>query len=76
LEEDGMYVCVCHALTDRHVREDAHAGAKSAGAVFSRRGLRPVCGKCVGCMRSVLDETRGHGTVHHHQDGGMRQAAE
>jgi bacterioferritin-associated ferredoxin len=72
-----MYVCVCHALTDRHVREDAHAGAKSAGAVFARRGIRPVCGKCVGCMRSVLDENRkGRTEHHHHHEAAGRQAAE
>ncbi|MCF8482689.1 MAG: (2Fe-2S)-binding protein [Rhodospirillum sp.] len=72
-----MYVCVCHALTDRHVREDAQAGAKSAGAVFSRRGVRPVCGKCVGCMRSVLDETRkGRSDQHQYHDEPECQAAE
>ncbi|ABC22996.1 (2Fe-2S)-binding protein [Rhodospirillum rubrum] len=53
-----MYVCICNALTDRHVREDVQGGARSAGAVFARRGVRPVCGKCGDCMRALVRETR------------------
>ncbi len=49
-----MYVCVCHALTDKQVREAAQGGVKTAGQMFKRHGVRPVCGKCVGCMKEVM----------------------
>ncbi|MBK1664110.1 (2Fe-2S)-binding protein [Rhodospirillum rubrum] len=53
-----MYVCICNALTDRHVREEVQGGARSPGAVFARRGVRPVCGKCGDCMRALVRETQ------------------
>jgi len=52
-----MYVCLCHALTDRHVREARRTGAASVHQVFKSHGVKAQCGKCCGCMRDILDES-------------------
>lgn len=41
-----MYVCVCHALTDRQIRQHATV-AESIAALYRALGVRPACGKCV-----------------------------
>lgn len=51
-----MYVCLCHALTDRHVREAHGTGASSVSQVFKTHGVKAQCGKCCGCMKDILDE--------------------
>lgn len=51
-----MYVCLCHALTDRHVREARGAGANSVKQVFKSHGVKAECGKCCGCMKDILQE--------------------
>lgn len=49
-----MYVCVCHALTDRQVRQHAIV-AESIAALYRALGVRPACGKCVPLVRTILD---------------------
>lgn len=56
-----MYVCVCKAVSDRHIR-----AAVRQDAVISLRdltrgmGLGTCCGKCVPAAREVLDEALRH----------------
>ncbi|MGC2855009.1 bacterioferritin-associated ferredoxin [Novispirillum sp. DQ9] len=52
-----MYVCLCHALTDRHVREARGLGANSVKQVFKSHGVQAQCGKCCGCMKDILQES-------------------
>ncbi len=51
-----MYVCVCHAIRCRDVKEAAGQGACRAAEVFRRAGVRPQCGRCLPTMREMLDE--------------------
>lgn len=54
-----MYVCLCHALTDRQVRAAIdQGGAGTPAQVFRRLGCAPCCGKCIPC---VADMTRAAG---------------
>jgi len=50
-----MYVCICNALTERHVhsaiRQD---GATSVSGVYRCLGATPQCGKCVRSVRAML----------------------
>ncbi len=57
-----MYVCLCHGLTDRKVREANTQGASTPAKVFKHHGVKPQCGKCVCCMREVLSEGPSVGT--------------
>lgn len=51
-----MYVCLCHALTDRHVREARTSGANTVHQVFKNHGVNAQCGKCCRCMKDILDD--------------------
>jgi bacterioferritin-associated ferredoxin len=52
-----MFVCVCHALTDRQIRQQAVA-ACSLSELYRSLGIRPECGKCVPCVRTILTNAR------------------
>lgn len=49
-----MYVCVCHAITDREVRAAVTEGAAQAEEVFHHFGVQVRCGRCVATMRSMM----------------------
>lgn len=51
-----MYVCLCNALTDRHVRAAANAGASRPSEVYAACGCVAQCGTCARTVRRVLDE--------------------
>lgn len=51
-----MYVCLCNALTDRHVRDAAHAGASRPSEVYAACGCAAQCGTCSRTVRRVLDD--------------------
>jgi bacterioferritin-associated ferredoxin len=50
-----MYVCICHAVSDRELRRKAEEGSSpSAAHYFRSRGVRPRCGKCVREIHALL----------------------
>ncbi|HUB16089.1 MAG TPA: (2Fe-2S)-binding protein [Acetobacteraceae bacterium] len=52
-----MYVCLCNALTDHHVRAAALAGADRPSAVYRACGCTVRCGTCSTTVRRIVDET-------------------
>ena len=50
-----MYVCLCHAVTDRQIRQAASEGACSVSELQLRFRLGTNCGKCVPAAREILD---------------------
>ena len=53
-----MYVCVCHAVTDRQIREAALQGASSLKDLRRELGVTTDCGRCASCARACLREAR------------------
>ncbi len=53
-----MYVCVCHAFTDRDVRA---TGAATVGEAYRNLGVRPSCGKCVPFVQDLLRPSKRAG---------------
>ncbi len=51
-----MYVCVCHAVTDREIREEVDRGACSLFDVQCRLPVGSCCGRCEDTAREVIDE--------------------
>jgi bacterioferritin-associated ferredoxin len=51
-----MYICVCKAVTDRHIRKAASEGACSLRDLTRELGVGTGCGKCVPAAREVLGE--------------------
>jgi len=52
-----MYVCLCNALTDRHVRDAALAGATRPSLIYGACGCAVQCGGCAPTLRRIVDET-------------------
>lgn len=55
----NMYVCVCHAVTDGHIRECANDGACKMRELRQRLGLASSCGKCAAHALEVLRDVAG-----------------
>jgi bacterioferritin-associated ferredoxin len=53
-----MYVCICHAVTEREVREAAAAGVRTLTELTFRTGCAGGCGSCARHAENVLQESR------------------
>lgn len=53
-----MWVCVCHGIRCRDIKDAAGNGASRAGDVFRQFEVRPRCGKCVPMICGMLEESR------------------
>jgi bacterioferritin-associated ferredoxin len=51
-----MYVCLCNALTDNHVRAAAQAGADRPSEFYRACGCAAHCGTCAATVRRILNE--------------------
>ncbi|MEZ5532115.1 MAG: (2Fe-2S)-binding protein [Steroidobacteraceae bacterium] len=51
-----MYVCICHSLTDRQLREVVQRGATSLAEVQCHLPVATCCGHCEDTAREVIDE--------------------
>jgi bacterioferritin-associated ferredoxin len=51
-----MYVCVCHAVTDRDIRQAVDGGACSLPDVQSTLPVGGCCGRCQETAQQVVDQ--------------------
>ncbi|MDP3857075.1 MAG: bacterioferritin-associated ferredoxin [Stagnimonas sp.] len=51
-----MYICVCKAVSDKHIRRAVGEGAVSLRDLRQATGLGSCCGKCVPDARRTLSE--------------------
>jgi bacterioferritin-associated ferredoxin len=51
-----MYVCVCHAVTDRDIRKAVDRGACSLFDVQCELPVGSCCGRCQETAEKVVDE--------------------
>ena len=51
-----MYICVCHAVTDRQIREAVDQGASTLRELQCQLPVASCCGRCEDSAREVLDE--------------------
>jgi bacterioferritin-associated ferredoxin len=61
----GMYVCICNALTERHVSALLDQDVRTPSAVYRRLGCVPQCGKCVSEILSMLRSQCSRGMDRH-----------
>jgi bacterioferritin-associated ferredoxin len=53
-----MYVCVCHAVTDRTIREAARRGVDTLDQLAAETGAGTCCGSCRTLALQILSDTR------------------
>jgi bacterioferritin-associated ferredoxin len=51
-----MYVCVCHAVSDRQIREVVDQGARSLFEVQCQLPVGSCCGRCTDTASKVVSE--------------------
>ncbi len=51
-----MYVCVCHAVSDRQIREAVDHGARSLFDVQCQLPVGSCCGRCEDSAAQVVAE--------------------
>lgn len=51
-----MWVCLCHGIRCRDVKDAAGNGASRAGDVFRKFEVKVRCGKCVPTISNLLSE--------------------
>ena len=54
-----MYLCVCSAISERHVGELARGGVRRAGQVHRALGCAVRCAKCIPSIQATLDDHEG-----------------
>jgi bacterioferritin-associated ferredoxin len=52
-----MYVCICHAITDRSIRDVVNRGAQSLAEVQCQLPVGASCGRCQETAEQVVEET-------------------
>lgn len=50
-----MYICVCHAITDRDIREAIERGAGSLSEVQAQLPVAGCCGSCADSARELIE---------------------
>jgi bacterioferritin-associated ferredoxin len=53
-----MYVCICHAVTDRDIRACIEDGANSMRELRKQLCVGTQCGKCACHVRDLLKEAK------------------
>ncbi|BES69582.1 bacterioferritin-associated ferredoxin [Marinobacter nanhaiticus D15-8W] len=51
-----MYVCLCHGVTDRQIRQAAEEGCRSMRQLGKEMGVGRQCGRCASTAREILRE--------------------
>lgn len=51
-----MYVCVCHAITDRQIREVVNRGAECLSQVQQQVPVGGCCGRCQDTAEQIINE--------------------
>lgn len=54
-----MYICVCHAVTDKHIQSAVQDGCCSLREVSQCLNVGKTCGRCVPAAREVIHDTLG-----------------
>ncbi|THF64718.1 bacterioferritin [Pseudothauera nasutitermitis] len=54
-----MYVCVCNAVTERHIHEAVEQGIKRMRDLRTQLGVAADCGRCATCAHSCLKSALG-----------------
>ncbi len=57
-----MYVCICKAVTDGHIRQAVAEGASTMRDIYARYGIATNCGKCARLARQVLRDAHARTT--------------
>lgn len=50
-----MYVCICRAVTEKHIETAVQGGARRLRDLRAQLGVTEECGRCAQCAKQCLD---------------------
>lgn len=53
-----MYICICHGISDRHLRDALCRGVNSFEELQACTGVSTCCGACEDSARELVSEVR------------------
>lgn len=53
-----MYVCICHGVTEKDIKQAVKQGAESIEALRAQTGATSGCGSCLDVALQVMDSAR------------------
>lgn len=53
-----MVVCVCKGVSDRQILHAVQSGVDSLGELRTTTGVSGCCGKCAGCARGLIEQSK------------------
>jgi bacterioferritin-associated ferredoxin len=56
-----VYICICHGISDRRLRQAVSDGAQSFDDLQASTGVGSCCGACEPSVRELVDECRAEG---------------
>ncbi|MBR0566709.1 (2Fe-2S)-binding protein [Azoarcus sp. L1K30] len=65
-----MYVCVCNAVTEKHIEHAVRSGATTLRMLRHELGVTAECGRCATCARDCLRSALGETDRQHAPRGG------
>lgn len=51
-----MYICICHEVTDREIKQAAKSGASSMNDLRNSLNVGTSCGRCSDCVKDILKD--------------------
>ncbi|MCB1755890.1 MAG: (2Fe-2S)-binding protein [Gammaproteobacteria bacterium] len=51
-----MYICVCHAISEKTVKQHLGKGVSSLGELRRILGCRSSCGQCTCYLQSMIND--------------------
>jgi len=54
-----MYVCVCNAVTERHIHDAVEHGVRRMRELRDHLGVAADCGRCASCAHACLKSALG-----------------
>lgn len=52
-----MYVCICRAVTEKHIETAVKAGARHLRDLRTELGIIEDCGRCARCAKQCMDRS-------------------
>ena len=55
MNNDNMYICICHGVTDTQIETAIDDGAVTMKQLTNELSVGSQCGKCCQCTKRVLN---------------------
>lgn len=51
-----MFVCICHGITDKQIKQAVHQGCETLADLKKQHGVASECGKCAKMAKTIINK--------------------